>query len=244
MDDAIRAQRDAAVALIEDLMRQGRRILAMPSADAMRVWQRECAAAINQISGGSKAHWLSRAYSAAFLVKAGDGSAVVVEASPSDIVDRIIGVLEQARTSLSSLDTVQASATATAAPLRRFDFVHNPQLRPILSATFQDATRALEEGNVESAFMAACGVLEALITDALEAKGLNVSSWTFDARIEAARQQGLIGGGCARLPVAARCYRDLTDDAGQIRQGAISERDARTTRQVLLVVMRDLDPGR
>jgi hypothetical protein len=238
MDDAVRAQRDAALALIEDLMRQGRRILALPSVDAMRMWQRECAAAINQISGGSKAHWLSRAYSAAFLVKAHDG-AVVVEASPSDIVGRIIGVLEQARTSLSSLDTVPATATATAAPSRRFDFVHNSQLRPILSEAFQDATRALEAGHFESAFMASCGILEAVITDALEAKGLDVSSWTFDARIETARQAGLIGNGCARLPATARRYRDR-GDAGD----AISERDARTTRQVLMVVMRDLDPGR
>ena len=243
MDDAVRAQRDAALALIEDLMRQGRQLLTTRSVDATRMWQRECAAAINQISGGSKAHWLSRAYSGAFLVKATNG-AVVVEASTSEIVDRIIGVLEQARTSLATLDSVPATAAAVVAPPRRFDFVHNPQLRPILSEAFQDATRALEEGNFEPSFMASCGILEALITDALEAKGLNVSSWTFDARIEVARQQGLIGGGCARLPAAARRYRDLTDDLGQVRQGAISDRDARTTRQVLMVVMRDLDPGR
>src|SRR4030095_16550257 len=30
---------------------------------AVRAWQQGCAAAINELSGGSKAHWLSRAFS-------------------------------------------------------------------------------------------------------------------------------------------------------------------------------------
>jgi len=42
----------------------------------------------------------------------------------------------------------------------------------------------------------------------------------------------------ARLPAVARGYRDLAADA------AVSERDAKVARQVLNVVMRDLDPGR
>ena len=68
---------------------------------------------------------------------------------------------------------------------------------------------------------------------------------TFEARIAAAERAGLIRGGCARLPLAARAYRDLTDADGQLRPGvSVSERDAKVVRQVLHIVMRDLDPGR
>ena len=242
MDEAVRAQRDAALVLIEDLVRRGCQVKGTLEVDVLRAWQRDCAAAINQMSGGSKAHWLARAYSGAFLVRATDG-AVVVEASASDIADRILAVLAQARTSLSSIDSLPAAA-ATAPPLGRFDFVHDAPLRPILAQAFADGARALEDGDIESAFIASCSILEAIITDGLEHKGLNVSAWSFDARLEAARREGLIGGGCVRLPAVARSYRDLTDDEGHVQGSAISERDARVVRQVLLVVMRDLDPGR
>jgi hypothetical protein len=175
-------------------------------------------------------------------VRANDGG-VIVEASASEIVDRILDVLDQARQSLASLDNTTATP-APAPPLRRFDFVHNPQLRPILAQAFADATRALETGDTDSAFMSSCGILEALITDALEKKGLDVSSWPFDARIAAAQREGLIGGGCARLPAVARHYRELTDAEGHVREGTIAPRDARLVKQVLAVVIRDLDPGR
>ena len=68
---------------------------------------------------------------------------------------------------------------------------------------------------------------------------------TFPARIAAAERAGLIRGGCARLPPVARAYRDGADaDGTPAPVGSISERDARIARQVLHVVMRDLDPGR
>ena len=242
MDDALRAHRDAAIAEIDDLIRRGCQMKGALALDAMRMWQRDCAAAINQVSGGSKAHWLARAYSSAFLVRANDGG-VVVEASASEIVDRIIDVLEQARRSLSTVESM-TTAAAPAPPLRRFDFVHNQQLRPILAEAFADATQSLESGDIESSFIASCGILEALITDALEHKGLHVSSWPFDARIEAAEREGLIKSGCARLPAIARRYRDLTDSEGRVPEGTISARDARLVKQVLAVVIRDLDPGR
>ena len=108
-----------------------------------------------------------------------------------------------------------------------------------------DSAGALEGGDLESALITSCGILEAIITDALEKKGLNVSAWTFDARIEAAEREGLVGRGCARLPAVARSYRDLAGGEGHVRAAAtISERDTRVARQVLLVVMRDLDPSR
>jgi hypothetical protein len=233
--------RDAALELVESLMRRGRQIKAAPAADALRTWQRDCAAAVNQLSGGSKAHWLARAYSSAFLVRAIDGAAIV-EVNTSEIVDRILDVLVQARTSLSSM----GEATGALAPegaLKRFDFVHNAQLRPILARALADAARALESGDVEQAFTVSCSILEAIITDALEKKGIDAVSWSFDARIEAARRDGLIGGGCARLPAVARRYRERGDEA-HTPGGRVTERDARVVKQVLMVVMRDLDPGR
>jgi len=117
--------------------------------------------------------------------------------------------------------------------------------------------------------MTSCGILEAIITDALgtharlkpsrgtdgadlrrttasaEPNDPQIADWSFDARIAAAERTGLIRGGCARLPPVARTYRDLTDAEGQFRSDvSVSERDARVTTQVLHVVMRDLDPGR
>jgi hypothetical protein len=62
---------------------------------------------------------------------------------------------------------------------------------------------------------------------------------TFESRIAAAEKLGLIRGGCARLPPVARAYREVAES-----DAAISERDAKVARQVLHVVMRDLDPGR
>jgi hypothetical protein len=89
-------------------------------------------------------------------------------------------------------------------------------------------------------------VLEAILTDALEhANAGKVRDWSFETRIAAAEQQGLIRGACARLPPTARTYRELANAAGHVRPDVtISEREARLAGQVLQVVMRDLDPGR
>ena len=233
--------KSAAIGMIDGLIRRGHEIKGTTVLADVRIWQRDCAAAINQLSGGSKAHWLSRAYSSAFLMRGADGG-VIVEASASEIVDRILGVLGQARASLTSVENVTA-APDTASHGRRFEFVHNAQLRPILAEAFADGARALESGDVNAAFVASCSILEAVITDALEKKGLKVSDWSFETRIEAAQQAGLIGRGCARLPPTARNYRELAAIEGT-SPSDLSERDARVARQVLLVVMRDLDPGR
>jgi hypothetical protein len=153
-------------------------------------------------------------------------------------------VLSQARASLTTIEGAPAAA-AEPAPLRRFEFVHNAPLRPVLAQAFADSGRQLEQGDHVSAFITCCGILETLITDALESKGLDVSSWSFDTRIEAAQHKNLIGSGCVRLPSAARRYRDVWDEEGRAEDGAaISPRDAKLVRQVLLVIMRDLDPGR
>ena len=250
MDDNLRRQRDTSLAQLEALVRRGRQIRATPAPDATRAWQQDCAAAINQLSGGSKAHWLARAYSGAFLVRSARGG-VVVEVDAMEIVDRILGVLAQGATSLSRMDD---NADSSAAPrLRQFEFVHNAELRPVLEQTFADSRDALERGEFGLALVLSCGVLEAVLTDALDnarpqapkAPQERIADWSFERRIAAAESAGLIRGGCARLPLVARAYRDLTDAEGELRTDApVSEREARLARQVLRVVMRDLDPGR
>ena len=269
-DAALHDPRAATLALLDRLIRQGRALLTGPGGSAapydsgsaeIRIWQNDCAAAINELSGGSKAHWLSRAYSGALLVRSRDGEAAV-EADIDEIVFRILDVLEQARRSIAGLDRAATVAAEAPAP-HRFDFVHDAQLRPVLEQAFADSGRAFEDGDYERAMMTACGIIEALLTDALQvrlkadatlrlarpelvegrarsaqANDMRISDWSFDERIAAAEAAGLIRGGCARLPAVARAYRDGDSNV------SVSERDAKVTRQVLRVVMRDLDPGR
>lgn len=247
MSDTLRAQRDFVLGQLEDLTRRGRQLsdaLAgnpddATSLAAARTWQQASAAAIHQLSGGSKAHWLSRAFSGALLVRSADGGAVV-EANVGDIVERILDVLDQAGASLVRMDDVAVASSTVAPARRRFEFVHDAQLRPVLEQAFVDSGRALEDGDFQLAFMTSCGVLEAIITDALDyARHSGVAESSFDQRIAAAETRGLIRGGCARLPSVARTYRAAAES-----DGPVSERDAKVVRQVLHIVMRDLDPGR
>jgi len=223
---------------------------------ATRIWQKDCVAAVNQLSGGSKAHWLSRAYSQAFLVRS-TADRVVEEATIGEIVDRLVDVLLQGVASLSQIGNGGPTfASSEAPPPRRFEFVHNPELRPVVEQAYSDSRRAFDEGRYSLALLTACGILEAIVTDALEHKGLGalaaddmpagkIAAWSFEARLAAAERAGLIRGGCARLPPVARRYRDLTDADGEPDpDGTVSERDARLAGQVLHVIMRDLDPGR
>ena len=242
MDDNLRQQRDTALREIEALIERGCQIRAVGSVDATRAWQRDCAAAINQLSGGSKAHWLSRAYSEAFLVRSAVGG-VVVEAETGEIIDRILEVLAQGAASLSRMDAVAAASTGAPPRPRRFEFVRNAELRPVLEQAFDDSRDAFERGEFALALVLSCSVIESMLTDALGA--LANATDSFDQRITHAERAGIIRGGCARLPAVARGYHDLTDEAGDLRAGAqVTEREARLAGQVLRVVMRDLDPGR
>lgn len=212
--------------------------------------------AINQLSGGSKAHWLARAFSEAFLLRTPSGQ-VIEAVAPADIVERLVGVLDQAVLSLSRMGDAQGgTASPVAAPLpRRFEFVHNLELRPVLEQAYMDSRDALEQGKYGEALVTSSGILEAIVTDALEKTGINalaslveipagnIGDWSFDKRLSVAEKARLIRGGCARLPEIARRYREITDGDGN-PQLTISEQDARRTTQVLHVVMKDLDPGR
>jgi len=253
--------RATAIAHLDRLIARGRRIADEMGAGAppagVQGWQQDCAAAIAGLSGGSKAHWLSREFSAALLVRSPDGAAMV-EADGAEIVRRLLDVLAQARTSLTlSIDDVNA-ASGAAAP-RRFEFVHRGALRPVLERAFADSRAALDRREFERALVLSSGVLEALVTDAIEHElevrrgrgdadlppGESVAGWSFDERIAAAQRLGLIRNGCARLPASARRCRESSGADGVLAADiVVTERDARVTSQVLHVVIQDLDPGR
>jgi hypothetical protein len=243
-------QLDAALAKLSALVRNGRTIArrlesdpadARAAADA-RIWQHDCASVVSQLSGGSKAHWLSRAYSAALLIRTADPAAPA-DASVTAIVARVLDVLDRAASSLLQPD----AAPSTASPVRRFDFVHHEPLRPVLEQAYLESGRALDAGDYTRSLLTTCSVLEAIITDALSvASGAagdetarDVLEMGFGDRIAAAEQRRLIGGGCARLPPIGRHYRSIDE-----RDAIVTRRDAVIARQVLHVVLRDLDPGR
>ena len=277
MEESLRPQIETYLSHLDGLIQRGRQLRDTLAADpsnpsaitATRAWQEDCGVTVNQLSGGSKAHWLARSFSAAFLMRSADGRAVD-GAAPAEIVKRLIDVLEQAVATLSRMGddpgVTGYSSASSQAPPRRFEFVHNPELRPVVEQAYIDSRRALEQADYDLALRTACGILEAIVTDALEHKGLaalaasgapagniaagkiaagKIADWSFDTRLAVAERAGLIRGGCARLPAVARTYRDHTDAEGDSGPKAtVSERDARRAGQVLHVVMRDLDPGR
>src|SRR5262245_52512785 len=110
MDELV-SQIETLLHRLDHLMREGHRLRdALPidptgsrELELVRSWQRECAATIGQLSGGNKAHWLSRAYSNAFLPSSGSAE-VATEATVTEIIDRVLKVLQQARISLSQAD--------------------------------------------------------------------------------------------------------------------------------------------
>lgn len=167
------------------------------------------------------------------------------------------------------MEEVEAASSGAAPRPRRFEFVHNAELRPVLEQAFDDSGDVFARSEFALSLILLCGVIDALLTDALAHRGpraaeggsdrstqyttakppseatRRVADGSFEARITAAENAGLIRGGCARLPPSARTYRDLTDENGELGPDAsVSEREARVAGQVLHAVMRDLDPGR
>lgn len=246
---------------LDELIRRGRHLRTLAgngaqlSREAARAWQRDCGVVVNELSGGSKAHWLARAFSEAFLVRS-TPERVVEEVDARQILDRLLEVLDHARRSIVQAGGLVAAPAETEARVRRFEFVHRRELRPILEQAYADSRRAFERGEYGVALMMSCSVLEAIVTDALEHRGASASAahdapegaiadWPFAARVAAAERAGFIRGGCARLPDVAWAYRDLADAGGVPRDDVtVSERDARVAGQVLNVILRDLDPGR
>lgn len=270
LDESVRTQIETYVTHLNGLIRRGRDVgvqLAADSSDpaamtATRTWQEDCGVTINQLSGGNKSHWLARSFSGAFLMRAADGRAAE-GAPPAEIVNRLINVLGQAIATLSGMEDTAgasefspASALAQAPATRRFEFVHNADIRHVLEHAYADSKHALEQADYDLALRTSCGILEAIVTDALEFKGADalaakgapagkIADWSFQTRLTVAEKVGLIRGGCARLPGVARSYRDSAGSDGESNSEInVSERDARVTGQVLHVIMRDLYPTR
>ena len=263
MDESLRAQIELNLAQLDALIRRGRRVcdslLADPSDKsalvANRAWHQDVGLLVHQLSGGSKAHWLSRSFSEAFLMRTSSGQ-VIETVEPSEIAVRLLAVLDQAVVSLSGLrdGEVVANAPATPPAPRRFEFVHNTELRPVVEQAYADSRDAFDRGEYDVALIHSCSILEAIVTDALDQAGREslpatvaprgpISGWSFNDRLRVAEQAGIIRGGCARLPEIARHYRESAD-AEQKPRVDVSEQEARRTMQVLHVVMKDLDPGR
>ena len=155
-------QRDTSLGQLDALIRRGRQIRTRGSVDATRAWQQDCAAAINQLSGGSKAHWLARAYSGRVSRARGRRRRWSSRRTATEIVDRILDVLAQGAASLSRMDDVEAASSGAAPRPRRFEFVHNAELRPVLERAFDDSRDALERGEIPAlALILSCGVIEA-----------------------------------------------------------------------------------
>ncbi|MCU1303228.1 MAG: hypothetical protein JWQ87_3512 [Candidatus Sulfotelmatobacter sp.] len=261
MEESLRTQIETYLAHLDGLIARGHQLrdqLASDPSDASAInvtrrWQEDCGVTINQLSGGSKAHWLARAFSGAFLMRSADGSAAQ-GAAPAEIVQQLLGVLGQAVASLTRTDDDAISSASSAQPApHRFDFVHNPEIRPVLEQAYADSRSALEKGHYDFAMKTSCGILEAIVTDSLEHKGASslaasgapagkIADWSFETRLAVAEKAGLIRSGAARLPTTARAYRDRGEE--ERPNEIVSERDAKTTGQVLHVIMRDLDPGR
>jgi hypothetical protein len=258
MDEILQAQIDAYRLQIEGLIRRGSDLQVMLDAGPSdifaittnRVWQQDCGVIVNELSGGSKAHWLARSFSEAFLLRT-DGGHAVEEAEPAEIVRRLLVVLERGLASLALMEKGSVPEEAEQLVPRRFEFVHNVDLRPVLEKAYAEGRRAFQSGHYDLALQTSCGIMEAIVTDALENKGLialvsagapagNIADWSFETRLTVAERAGLIRGGWARLPEVAWTYRDQNESSTK----AVTERDARVAGQVLNVVMRDLNPGR
>ncbi len=264
-DQSLQGQIKIYLSHLDGLIARGRQLreglvidpLNEPMIAATRAWQEECGVTINQLSGGSKAHWLARSFSTAFLMRGTTGRALE-SASPGEIVTNLLDVLEQAIVSLTQEENGPViSASPQGPPPRRFEFVHNAGIRPVIEQAYLDIRRAIEAGHYGEALRISSGILEAIVTDALEHyelehQGLSaiaasqatsgeIAEWSFDKRLAIAEKAGLIRGGCARLPAVARSYRDHGEN---VIVSTISEREARQAGQVLHVIIRDLDPGR
>jgi hypothetical protein len=223
-----------------------------PELAGLRIWQRDCAATISELSGGRKAHWLSRAFSEALLVPLTGATS----ASLGTIIERILDVLDRAAASLAHAEIEHATAAAADPPRARFTFIEDEALRVHLEEAYLDGQAAFSRGEFAVALITFCSTLETIVTDALERRGLEhlakhdppvgpIVSWPFAARILIAERAGLISRGAARLPDVARRYRALLDARGEIHaDDSVSLRDAKLTSDVLHVILRDLAPGR
>ena len=258
--EALASSVDAYRNRLSQLGKQGRQLKASvahagdgdPALARLRLWQRDCAVTISELSGGRKVHWLSRAFSEALLVPlAGAESASVVT-----IIDRILTVLDRAAASLAQAVPEHATVPAVDPPRARFTFIDDEALRVHLEEAYLDGQAAFSRDESALALVTFGSIIETVITGALERHGVQrlagydppaapLTEWPFATRIAIAERARLISAACARLPVAARQYRTLLNARGEIAaDAAVSTREAKLTRDVLHIILRDLAPGR
>ena len=180
MNASIQTQIEQYRSLLQRLIQRGaelRKLVASSPGDSsivqqVRSWQEACGAAVNQLSGGSKAHWLARAFSEAFLMRS-SGGAAIESVSTADIVQRLLDVLNQATASIDQLDAdasgslISTATQPTSAAPRRFDFVHNRDLRLVLEQAFIEGRRALDQGSYGRALLVSAGILETIVFNTL-----------------------------------------------------------------------------
>ena len=169
-----------------------------------------------------------------------DGHAVE-GAARSQIVQQLLGVLDQAVVSLSrwTMPRLVPRRHRLRLPIASTSFTTR-NFGLCLNSAYSDSRRALEQRDYSLALITSCGILEAIVTDALEHKGLSalvasgapaekISDWSFETRLTVAEKAGLIRSGCARLPSAARAYRDNAGAGEAIGvKTEVTEREART----------------
>ncbi|HXO05781.1 MAG TPA: hypothetical protein VN884_09150, partial [Candidatus Sulfotelmatobacter sp.] len=81
MDESLKTQIETYLTHLSGLIRRGRELRDTLTAEpanpaamaATRTWQEDCGVTINQLSGGSKAHWLARSFSESFLMRSANG---------------------------------------------------------------------------------------------------------------------------------------------------------------------------
>jgi hypothetical protein len=131
-----------------------------------------------------------------------------------------------------------ASAPTDAALPRRFEFVHDPALRPVVEQAYAESRRALEQGQCGSALLTSCGTIEAIVTDALEHNGFGavaagetaagtIAAWSFETRLAAAERRDSFAAaapgcrpsrgriGISPPPTASRCRTWSCPSAGE-----------------------------
>src|SRR5258706_3503200 len=138
MDESLRSQVENYLSHLDGLIRRGCQLREALRKDpssksiiaALRVWQEDCGVTINQLSGGSKAHWLARSFSEAFLMRSTAGTAVE-GAAPDENVQRPIYFLEQDVSSLTGKgDGPILFSSSQGPPPPPFYFLSHPQNRP------------------------------------------------------------------------------------------------------------------
>src|ERR1700680_2768059 len=110
MAESPRPEIETYVRHLEGLIQRGRELRDSLAADpsnrsalaSNRVWQQDCGITVNQLSGGSKAHWLARSFSEAFLMRSTVGRAVE-GAAPAEIVKPVLDVLHPGRCPLARI---------------------------------------------------------------------------------------------------------------------------------------------